>query len=62
MHLVIPAYVCLFWVVCHFSRTFPPKELEQEPQNKLPPSPYHQTTPSLTSDLWPTSLVLAGYK
>ena len=62
MHLVIPAPLCLFLVVYHPSRTFPPKELEQELQNRLPPSPYCQTTPSLTSDPWPTSLVLVGYK
>ena len=40
MHLVILAHLSLFWVVCHFSKTFPPKEFEQEPQNKLPPSPH----------------------
>ena len=62
MHLVIPAPLCLFLVVCHPSRTFPPKELERELQNRLPPSPHRQTTPSLTSDPWPTSLVLVGYK
>ena len=50
MHLVIPAPLCLFLVVCHPSRTFPPKELERELQNRLPPSPHYQTTPSLTSD------------
>ena len=40
IHLVIPVHLSLFWVVCHFSKTFPPKEFEQEPQNKLPPSPH----------------------
>ena len=30
-HLVIPAHVCLFWVICHPSRTFPLQELEWEP-------------------------------
>ena len=62
MHLVIPAHFSLFWVVCHSSKTFPPKKLEREPQNRLPPSPHHQTIPSLTSDPWPITLVLAGYK
>ena len=52
----------LFWVVCHPSRTFPPKKLERELQNRLSPSPHRQTIPFLTSDLWPTTSVLAGYK
>ena len=59
---MIPAHLCLFWLVCHPSRTFPPKKLEREPQNRLPTSPHRQTTPSLTSDPWPTALVLARYK
>ena len=62
MHLVIPAHLSLFWVVCHSSRTFPPKELEQESLNRLPLYPYHQTIPSLTFDSWPTMLVLVGCK
>ena len=62
MHLVILAHISLFWVVCHPSRIFSPKKLEREPQNRLPPSPHHQTIPSLTSDPWPTTPVLAGYK
>ena len=51
-----------FWVVCHPSKTFFLKGLEQEPQNRLSPSPHHQTLPTLTSDPWPTTLVLAEYK
>ena len=62
MHLVIPAHLCFFWVVCHPSRTFPPKEFEREPQNRLPPSSHHHTTPSLTFDLLFTGLVLTGCK
>ena len=62
MHLVISTHFSLFWVVCHPSRTFPPKELEQEPHNRLSPSPHHQTIPSLISKLWPTTPVLVGYK
>ena len=62
MHLVILAHLCLFWVACHPSRTFFPKKLEREPQNRLPPSPHRQTIPSLTSDPWPTTFVLAGYR
>ena len=62
MHLVIPTHLSLFWMVCHLSRKFSLKEFEQEPQNRLPPSPHCQTIPFLTSDPWPTTLVLAGYK
>ena len=49
-------------MVCHPSRTFSPKNLEREPQNRLSPSPDHQTISSFTSDPWSTTLVLAGYK
>ena len=31
-HLVVPTKFYFFWVVCHLSKTFPPKEPEQEPQ------------------------------
>ena len=62
MHLVIPTHFSLFWVVCHPSKTFSPKEFERKPQDRLFPSPHRQTIPSLTSDPWPTNLVLAGYK
>ena len=50
MHLVVPIYPYFFWVVCHPSRTFPPKKPEQEPQNRFFPSPHCQTMPSY---LWP---------
>ena len=30
MHLVVPAHPYFLWVVCHPSKTFPPKEPEQE--------------------------------
>ena len=43
MHLVVPTYPCFFQAVCHPSRTFLPKELEQEPQNRFFPSPHRQT-------------------
>ena len=62
MHLVIPTHPSLFWVICHPSRTFLLKELEQEPQNRLPRSPCRQTIPFLTSNPWPTAPVLARYK
>ena len=62
MHLVIPAHLFLFSVIYHPSRTFPPKEPEQESQNRLLPSPHRQTIPFLTSDPQPIAPVLAGYK
>ena len=36
MHLVIPTHVYFFWMRCHPNRTTLPKEVEWEPQNKLP--------------------------
>ena len=62
MHLLVPTYPCFFWAVCHPSRTFPPKELEQESQNRFFPSSHCQTIPSY---LWPMTsprLVLVGYR
>ena len=53
MHLVVPTRPYFFRVACYPSRTFPPKKLEQEPQNRFFPSPHCQTMPSLTSDPWP---------
>ena len=52
MHLVVPTYLCFFCMACHPSRTFLPKEPEQEPQNMFFPSPHRQTMPS---DPWPTT-------
>ena len=62
MHLVILTHLSLFWVVCPPSRTYPPKEFEQESQNRLSLSPHRQTILSLASYPWPTILVLAWYK
>ena len=62
MYLVVPTQFCFFWVVCHPSRTLPPKEFEQESQNRFFPSPHHQTIPSY---LWPMTSpcpILAGYR
>ena len=47
MHPTVPPQTCLFWVVCHPSRTYLPKGLRQEPQIDLFPSPHHQTIPPL---------------
>ena len=35
MHLMVPTHPYFFWVVCHPSRTFPPKEPEREPHNRF---------------------------
>ena len=59
MHLVILTHLSIFWVECHPNRTSPPKEPERESQNILPPSPYHQTIPSITFDPWPSAPVWA---
>ena len=62
IHLVIPAHLSLFWVVCHPTWTLPPQEPKREFQNRLLTSPHCQTIPFLTSDPWPTAPILAGYK
>ena len=49
MHLVIPTHPYFFWVVCHPSKTSPPKEPEQEPQNRFSPLPSARPCP-LTSN------------
>ena len=54
IHLVVPTHSYFFWVICHLSRTFFPKELEQEPQNRFSPIPTARPYP-LTSDSWPTT-------
>ena len=50
-----PPQTCLFWVVCHPSRTYLPKGLGQEPQNRSFPLSHHQTIPylPLTFGTWP---------
>ena len=53
-HLVVPTHPCFFWAVCHPSRTFPPKEPKQEPQNRFSPLPTAKPYP-LTFDPWPTT-------
>ena len=49
MHLVVPTHSYFFWVVCHPSRTFPPKEPKQESQNRFSPLSTARPYP-LTSD------------
>ena len=39
MHLVIPTHLYFFWMLCHLSRTFLPKEPKQEPQKSLSKNP-----------------------
>ena len=54
MHLMVPTHPYFFWAVCHHSRTFPPKEPEQESHNRFSPLP--TTRPCcLTSNPWPTT-------
>ena len=55
MHLVVPTHPYFFWVACHPSRTFPPKEPEQKPQNRLFSFPHCQIMPFLLSDPWLTT-------
>ena len=51
MHLVVQTHPYFFWVACHPSRTFPPKEPEKEHQNR-----FFSLSPPLDhalSYLWP---------
>ena len=48
MHLVVPTHHSIFWVVCHPSRTFPPKKFKQEPQNRLSLLPIARPYPLLS--------------
>ena len=59
MHLVVPTHPYFFWVACHPSRTFPPKEHEQDPQNRFFFFPTARPCP-LTHD--PLLPILAGYR
>ena len=65
MHPTVPLQTCLFWVVYHPSRTYLPKGLGQEPQNRpFPLSPPPNHTP-FTSYLWPMTPpcpILVGYR
>ena len=65
MHPTVPPQTCLFWVVYHPSRTYHPKRLGQEPQNRpFPLSPPPNHTP-FTSYLWPMAPprpILVGYR
>ena len=56
LSLPIPHSMCFLWVVCHPSKTFPPKEPEQEPHNRFSPFPTARPCP-LTSDPWPHYLL-----
>ena len=62
MYLVVPTYPYFFWVVCHPNRTFPPKEPEQESQNRFFPSPYCQTMPSYVWPMTSPHPVLTRYR
>ena len=62
---MVPPQTCLFWVVYHPNRTYLPKGLRQEPQNRsFPLSPPPNHTP-LASYLWPMAPpcpILTGYR
>ena len=62
MHLVVRVHPYFFWVVCHPSRIFSPKEPEQEPQNRLSPLPTAKPYPLLPLTYDPPLPILAGYK
>ena len=61
MHLVVPTHYFFFWVVCHL-KTSPPKESEQEFQNRLSLLLTAKPYPFFTSNLWLTTLVLTRYR
>ena len=60
MHLTILTHLSLSWVVCHPKRIFPPKELEREPQNKLPLLPTVRPYPHLPLTYDPPLLYWLG--
>ena len=67
IHPTVPPQTCLFWVVCHPSRTYLPKGLGlgQEPQNRsfpLFPPPNHTPFTSYLCPLAPPRPILAGYR
>ena len=49
-----PTHPYFFWAICHPSKTFPPKESKQEPQDRFSLLPTARPCP-LTSDTWPTT-------
>ena len=52
MHLVVPTHPCFLWVVCHPSKTFPPKSLSRNPKIGFPLSlPLDYALLPLTYDL-----------
>ena len=63
MHLVVPTNPSFFWVVCHPSRTSPPKESKWEPQNRLSLLPTTRPYPllPLTHDLPPLYWLGTGW-
>ena len=62
MYLVVPTHLYFFWVVCHPSRTFLPKELEWEPQNRFFPLPTTRPCPFLPLTHDPPLPILARYR
>ena len=62
IHLVVPTHPCFFWVVCHPSRTFPPKEPKQECQNRFSHFPTTKPCPLLPLTHDPPLPILARYR
>ena len=62
IHLVVRVHPYFFWVVCHPSRIFSPKEPEQEPQNRLSSLPTAKPYPLLPLTYDPPLPILARYK
>ena len=60
MHLVVPTHSSFFWVACHPSRTFPLKEFEREPQNRLSLLPTTRPYPLLPLTYNPSLLYWLG--
>ena len=62
MHLVVPTHPHFFLVVCHPNKTFPLKELEQEPHNRFSLLPTARPYPPLPLTHDPQLPVLARYR
>ena len=60
MHLVIPAHLCLFWVVYHPSRTFFQKSLSENPKIGFPLLPAAKPYPLLPLTHVPPPLYWLG--
>ena len=62
MHIVVPTHPCFFWVACHLSRTFPPKELSKNPIIGFFPLPTTIPCPLLPLTHDPPLPILVEYR